>query len=107
MHETRMADETDPAPKTTPESYFSLTALPYPQVSDLCLAVPGKLEEKQGRYGIVDFAGMRRKVDISLLPDCEIGDYVIVHAGFAIETLDEDDALVTLDIFKQIEAAME
>lgn len=73
----------------------------------MCLAVPGKLEKKEGRYGLVDFGGAKRRVDITLLPDCEIGDYLIVHAGFAIEVLEEEDALVTLDIFKQIEAALE
>ena len=50
---------------------------------------------------------MKRRVDITLLPNCEVGDYLIVHAGFAIEILEEEDALITLDIFKQIEAAME
>ena len=73
----------------------------------MCLAVPGRLEEKQGRHAIVDFGGMRRKVDISLLRKCKVGDYVIVHAGFAIEILSEEDALATLEIFKQIEAAMD
>ena len=73
----------------------------------MCLAVPGRLEEKQGRYGVVNFRGVRRKVDISLLQSCEVGDYLIVHAGFAIEILEEQDALETLEIFRQIEAALE
>jgi hydrogenase expression/formation protein HypC len=84
-----------------------LTDLPGKRVKNLCLAVPGKLEKKEGRYGLVDFGGAKRRVDISLLPDCEVGNYIIVHAGFAIEVLEEKDALVTLDIFKQIEAALE
>ena len=73
----------------------------------MCLAVPGKLERKEGRYGLMDFGGVKRKIDITLLPDCEVGDYLIVHAGFAIERLEEEDALITLDIFKEIEAALE
>ena len=72
----------------------------------MCLAIPGRLEEIQGRYGIVDFSGARRKVDISLLEKCRVGDYLIVHAGFAIEILDEEDALKTLDLLRQLEASM-
>ena len=74
---------------------------------EVCLAVPGRLEDKKGRYATVNFRGARRKVDISLLQQCEVGDYVIVHAGFAIEILEEESALETLEIFRQIEAAME
>ncbi len=79
----------------------------HPKVSELCLAIPGKLEEREGRCGVVNFRGVRRKVDLSLVEECEVGDYLIVHAGFAIEVLDEKDALITLDIFRQIEAAIE
>jgi len=73
----------------------------------LCLAIPGRLEEIQDRNGIVDFGGVRRTVDLSLLEKCKVGDYVIVHAGFAIQILDEKDALETLDLLRQLEAAMD
>ena len=73
----------------------------------MCLAIPGRLEEIQDRNGIVDFGGVRRNVDLSLLENCKVGDYVIVHAGFAIQILDEKDALETLDLLRQLEAAMD
>lgn len=73
----------------------------------MCLAIPGRLEEIQDRNGIVDFGGVRRTVDLSLLDKCKVGDYVIVHAGFAIQILDEKDALQTLDLLRQLEAAMD
>jgi hydrogenase expression/formation protein HypC len=50
----------------------------------------------------VDFLGVRRRVDLDLLEKCEVGDYVIVHAGFAIGKLDQEDALETIEYFKQI-----
>ena len=74
---------------------------------ELCLAIPGRLEEIQDKNGIVDFGGVRRTVDLSLLEKCKVGDYVIVHAGFAIQILDEKDALETLDLLRQLEAAMD
>jgi len=73
----------------------------------LCLAIPGRVEELQGMFGVVNFGGVRRKVDFSLLQRCKVGDYVIVHAGFAIEIMDEADAEETLSLIRQIEAALE
>ncbi|RMF54551.1 HypC/HybG/HupF family hydrogenase formation chaperone [Candidatus Woesearchaeota archaeon] len=55
----------------------------------MCLAVPGKLIRKNGSKGVVDFGGLRRKADLSLLENVKIGDYVLVHVGFAIQKVDE------------------
>lgn len=71
----------------------------------MCLAVPGEVEDIQGRNGVVNFGGTRRKVDISLIDELSVGDYVIVHAGFAIERMDEEDARQTLDLLRQLESA--
>jgi len=68
---------------------------------NMCLAIPAKIIEIQGRIAKVDFGGIARNVNISLV-DAKIGEYVIVHAGFAIQILDEKDALETLKIFNQI-----
>ena len=68
----------------------------------MCLAIPGRVEELQGRFGVVNFGGVRRKVDFSLLQRCKVGDYVIVHAGFAIEKFDEDEAVKTLKLFQEL-----
>ena len=67
----------------------------------MCLAIPAKVLEINDDIAKVDFGGVTREVDISLV-DAKIDDYVIVHAGFAIEILEEEDAKYTLDLFQQI-----
>jgi len=67
----------------------------------MCLAIPAQVKEINGNLAKVDFGGVSREVDVSLV-DAKIDDYVIVHAGFAIEILDKEDALYTIDLFKQI-----
>ncbi len=67
----------------------------------MCLAIPGKVIERDGKMGAVDFGGVVRDVDLTLV-DAPVGTYVIVHAGFAIQTVDEEEALKTLDLFRQI-----
>ncbi len=73
----------------------------------MCLAVPGRVEEIEGRFGVVNFGGVRKRVDISLVAKCKVGDYVIVHAGYAIEIMDQKDAEETLSLLRQVEAALE
>ncbi len=63
----------------------------------MCLAIPGKIESIDddgsfSRMGRVNFAGIVKEVSLAYVPDAGIGDYVIVHAGFAINTLDEEEA---------------
>ncbi|KYC46007.1 MAG: hydrogenase assembly chaperone [Candidatus Methanofastidiosum methylothiophilum] len=72
----------------------------------MCLAVPGKVIEIKDTVGIVDFNGVKREVRLDLV-DVKIGDYVIVHTGFAIEKMDEKDALESLDIWKELLKAEE
>ncbi|NPV50645.1 MAG: HypC/HybG/HupF family hydrogenase formation chaperone [Candidatus Methanofastidiosum sp.] len=67
----------------------------------MCLAVPGKVLEIKNTVGIVDFNGVKREVRLDLV-DVKIGDYVIVHTGFAIEKMDEKDALESLNIWKEL-----
>ena len=54
--------------------------------------------------GVVDFSGVELDVCLEAVPEAEVGNYVIVHAGFAISTLTEDEAQETLDLFDQIDA---
>jgi len=68
----------------------------------MCLAVPSKVIEKKDNDAVVDIAGVRRKASLMLLPDVEVGDYVILHAGFAISKLDEKEARETLALLKQL-----
>ncbi|MEE9150517.1 MAG: HypC/HybG/HupF family hydrogenase formation chaperone [Thermoplasmata archaeon] len=68
----------------------------------MCLAVPGKIIRiDENNIANVDFGGVERPVNVSLV-EVSIGDFVIVHAGYAIQVLREEDALQTLDIFRQM-----
>jgi len=67
----------------------------------MCLAIPGRIEEIKGNKAIIDYGGIKREADISLV-EANKGDYVIVHAGFAIQVLNEEDAKETLKIFEEI-----
>lgn len=72
----------------------------------MCLAVPGKVEsirEEQGtRFGKVNFGGVIRDVCLAYVPDAVVGDYAIVHVGFALATIDEASALETLRTFAEL-----
>ncbi len=72
----------------------------------MCLAVPGRvteIEERDGtRMAKVDFGGVLKDVCLAYLPDIEVGDYTIVHVGFAIQRLDEESALETLQTFNEL-----
>ena len=68
----------------------------------MCLAVPGKVVEVKGEEAKVDFSGVVKTVRLDLLPEVKVGDYVIVHVGYAIQKLDEEEALETLKILKEM-----
>ena len=71
----------------------------------MCLAVPGKILETQtvrnNRLGLVQFGGTRRPVFLDLVPGADIGDYVLVHVGFAISKVDEDEAKRTYELLEK------
>jgi hydrogenase expression/formation protein HypC len=68
----------------------------------MCLAIPMKvIEVNEDKSGKVEAGGAVYPVNLTLLPDIKIGEYVIVHAGFAIEKLDEEEAGKTLDLFSE------
>jgi len=67
----------------------------------MCLAVPGRIVECQGNEALVDIGGNRLNVSNMLTPDATVGDWVLVHAGFSISTIDEQDALETWDTLRQ------
>jgi hydrogenase expression/formation protein HypC len=73
----------------------------------MCLAVPGKILKiyiiESTKMGVVDFSGVEMDVCLEAVPDAIVGNYVIVHAGFAISTLDEEEAQESLDLFDQID----
>ena len=67
----------------------------------MCLAVPAKVVEIEESTAKVDYGGITRKISTALV-DVEIGDYVIVHAGFAIEKIDEQEAKKTIELWNEI-----
>jgi hydrogenase expression/formation protein HypC len=72
----------------------------------MCLGIPAKVTlVDDSRQGKVDYLGAKVRVDFSLLEDVRPGDWVIVHAGFAITKLDEDDAQETLSLLREIAKA--
>ena len=60
-------------------------------VKNMCLAFPGKIKKITGQNAIVDFDGIEKEINISLLDDVKKGEFVIVHAGFAIEKVSEEN----------------
>lgn len=72
----------------------------------MCLAVPGRVlstaEVDGALMAQVDFGGVRKEVCLQYIPDAEIGEYVVVHVGFAIQRLDEESALRTLANFERL-----
>lgn len=74
----------------------------------MCLAVPGRIIslsneiDPLARKGQIDFSGITKEISLAYVPEAGINDYVIVHAGFAISLLDEDEACATLQAFKEL-----
>ena len=67
----------------------------------MCLAVPAEIKSIEGFNAIVDYGGVSRTANISLV-DAKVGDFVIVHAGYAIQVLDREEAEKTLELFRQL-----
>ena len=70
----------------------------------MCLAVPGKILSIEGKDADVDFGGVTRKVNVSLVV-ANVGEYVIIHAGFAIQVVDREEAEETIKIWEEMLAA--
>ncbi|WP_406101134.1 HypC/HybG/HupF family hydrogenase formation chaperone [Streptomyces sp. NBC_01003] len=72
----------------------------------MCLAVPGRVTEIEDRDGTrmatVDFGGVVKEVCLEYLPDLQVGEYAIVHVGFALQKLDEESARQTLELFENL-----
>ncbi|TFH13042.1 MAG: HypC/HybG/HupF family hydrogenase formation chaperone [Acidimicrobiales bacterium] len=72
----------------------------------MCLAVPGRIidvwEDQGSRMAMVDFDGIRKEICLAYLPDVDVGDYAIVHVGFAISQVDEASAQQTLQMFRDL-----
>jgi len=68
----------------------------------MCLAIPTLIKSIDGQMAEVEIGGVRRQISLALTPEAQIGDYVIVHTGFAISVLDEQEAQETLALFAEM-----
>jgi len=77
----------------------------------MCLGIPGKIIELYEANGMkmakVDFGGVIQEVCMEYLPEARVGDYTIVHVGFGLSILDEQEAAETMELLRQIEAVAE
>ena len=72
----------------------------------MCLAVPLKIIEVNGKTAVAEAMGVSRKIRVDFIPEPKLGDYVIVHAGFAIERLPERQALDDIAAWEELENAL-
>ena len=73
----------------------------------MCLAIPARVVERlQADDAIIDAGGVEKRVSLALVPEAAVGDYVIVHAGYAISCLDPEEALRTLALFAEMQREM-
>ena len=68
----------------------------------MCLAIPAKVKSIEGVEAEVEVGGVSRKASIMLTPEAKVGDYVLLHTGYAINVIDEEEAQETLKIFQEI-----
>ncbi len=78
----------------------------------MCLAIPGKIERIAGedpltRMGQVNFGGILKEACLAYVPEAQVGDYVIVHVGFALSRVDEEEAQKVFEYLKEMEALSE
>lgn len=76
----------------------------------MCLAIPGQVvefAEESADLAMVEVAGVRRRVNVGLIDDLQAGDWVLVHVGFALSQVDEDEAMATLQLLREMGAEFE
>lgn len=73
----------------------------------MCLAIPARVVERlQADDAVIDAGGVQKRVSLALVPEAAAGDYVVVHAGYAISRLDPEEALRTLALFADMQREM-
>ena len=73
----------------------------------MCLAIPAKILSLDGDEGDVELGGVTRRVSLQLVPEATVGDYVLLHTGYAISLVDEAEAEETLKLFRDLAESME
>jgi len=71
----------------------------------MCLGIPGKVIEIEKNVAKVDVGGLLRDVSLDLCPEASVGEYVLIHTGFAIQKVDEEEAKETLELLRQLAEA--
>ncbi|MGP8080514.1 MAG: HypC/HybG/HupF family hydrogenase formation chaperone [Dehalococcoidales bacterium] len=71
----------------------------------MCLAIPVKITKVEGKEAEVDIGGISRRISVWLTPEAKVGDYVLLHTGYAISILDQQEAAETLKLFEDIAKA--
>ncbi|HEX8592954.1 MAG TPA: HypC/HybG/HupF family hydrogenase formation chaperone [Pseudomonas sp.] len=70
----------------------------------MCLAIPARvIEFRDGGNALVDLGGIRKEISLALVPEAKVDDYVIVHVGYALGLIDPQEALRTLEMFKELD----
>jgi hydrogenase expression/formation protein HypC len=75
--------------------------------NEMCLAIPVLIQEIDGSEALVEIGGVKRKISLVLTPETKVGQYVIIHAGYAIGVLDEEEARETLKLLEEMAAYAE
>jgi len=70
----------------------------------MCLAIPALIQEIEGSEAVVEIGGVKRKIGLTLTPEAKAGQYVLIHAGYAIGVLDEEEARETLNLLEEMAA---
>lgn len=73
----------------------------------MCLAIPAKVVSIDGQEADVELSGITRRVSLQLVPEAKTGDYVLLHTGYAISLIDEDEARETLKLFQELGESLE
>jgi hydrogenase expression/formation protein HypC len=68
----------------------------------MCLGIPGKIIKIEDNKGIIEIGNVKREAFMHFVPEAKVGDYVLMHAGCAIQVLDEEEALKTLEILREL-----
>jgi len=87
--------------------YHAVNTIFKDRVLFMCIAVPAEvIEIRDGNIGVVDYGDLRQEVRLDLV-DAKVGDFVLVHVGFAIQKISREEGLETREIFRQVYAAMQ
>ena len=71
----------------------------------MCLAVPALIKSIKGQQAVVDIEGVTREISLQLTPEAKVGDYVLLHTGYAISVIDEEEAKETLKLLREVAEA--